>query len=275
MKRKKNEFFIILYFIIINTIINCSTIYPDHYSKYDESFPSLNSNLQIIYKNGYFTQSNEVLKSPKYGLYYEPDISCKSLSTPLIYNSNDEISFFSSSQFIKSKSSTKKEYDNISEEVNIYKHTLKGKNIKCEAPFPFLQNSNYKLKYKIVIINNSNPFKIIIENNQSVPINFSINNNAPLKYKLIEINIKKNPFDNRLVFEYGANISYLSGDKFNIIFDSSSSSDLIISNYRITLEDSSINPSYTFNGNNNCDNLNNPCLNNYICNGGVCVLNNL
>ena len=267
MRKKKNEFFIILYLIILNTLINCSTIYPDHYSKYDQSFSSSNSNLQLIYKNGYFTESNEILKSPKYGLYYEPDKTCKTLSTPLTYNSNDEISFFSNSQFIISKSSTKNENENISEEVNIYKHTLKGEQIKCEAPFPFLQNTNYKLKYKIAIINNNNQFIIKIESNESSNIVFNINN-TPSKYKLIEIDIEKYN-SNKLKFGYEGNYQNLSGEKFNIIFKTSS--ELIISNYRITLQDSIINPSYTFNGNPDCDNSNNPCLNNYICNGGKCV----
>ena len=266
--KRINKKILFLYLLTYISLIKSNTIYPDFYIKKDASYSVYSSNYyNTIYKNGYFTESNLILQSPKYGIYYEPDNSCKSLliDEPLIYNSYDEISFFSYSQFIKSSSTQL--LDNNSEEVNLYKNTVQGKKFLCECPFPLIQNDNYTLTYKIVIISNGN-FNMRISNDENSDGEILFSYNLNNEFKEIEIIIKKKPnVLNTLIFNNILEVE-LTGDKFYFIFESTGNT--ILSNYKILLEDKSPTPTRTLNGILPCDHSNNVCLNNYICNGGIC-----
>ena len=243
--KRINKKILFLYLLTYISLIKSNTIYPDFYIKKDASYSVYSSNYyNTIYKNGYFTESNLILQSPKYGIYYEPDNSCKSLliDEPLIYNSYDEISFFSYSQFIKSSSTQL--LDNNSEEVNLYKNTVQGKKFLCECPFPLIQNDNYTLTYKIVIISNGN-FNMRISNDENSDGEILFSYNLNNEFQEIEIIIKKKPnvlntlnFNNILEVE-------LTGDKFYFIFESTGNT--ILSNYKILLEDKSPTPTRTLN----------------------------
>ena len=123
MNEIKNKIlsFKFLILLLIPSIISELTVYPDHYIPNDSpySFTTLYLSSDIkerqIYKLGFFSNSNTVIQSYKYGYTYRPDHFCKDL------NGNDKIQKSDSNRFFNSipKKEETREKENFSEELEL------------------------------------------------------------------------------------------------------------------------------------------------------------
>ena len=136
--KKINCILFLIFFLMFNS--DTQYYYPDHFLENDEPFNSAynkkdsSANVQKIYSLGYYASNsvtNNNIFSYKYGIYYEPDVSCNgSFSTSDSTMSNYFIT------------------NNLSEERYLLHHTVKGNNFRCKLPIRYIEKNSYIILFK-------------------------------------------------------------------------------------------------------------------------------
>ena len=295
--------FFLLYLIVSNSIINSEIkVFPDHYEHGDEIFQTSQVNdvtfERFYYAVGYFTDSDVIYYSSKYGTSYLPDNSCNSLDgSGLQYSSIDRQSFFgvynddNDKRPIKALDETRT-HKNIVEEVKLYQNTMKGKNFICRSPFVLFHNKYFELTYKVPMISiQDNEIEVIlhmIKNDSTQAETICV---MDLKAKVFEImEIKITPKNNGIE---GTNVEteYLCNGvlrryttrepvEYKIEFKSKKtpSVEFVLSNYHVTIEDKGIKTGTDYrtsfirsrNGLNTCE-VDDDCFTGFMCLGHKCL----
>ena len=287
--------FLFIYLIISNNLIlNIeSKIYPDHYEHDDEIFTTSQvnevTNERFYYSIGYFSESNNDYISPKYGITYHP-VKCEAIAGIITYKDDDRASFFGTGKPISDSTSTRSQKNKL-EETKLFQNTMKGSDIKCPSPFLLFHNKYFTITYKLPIISiSSGSVDIILhkeEDNTSKKICTAIFNNAN-EYKIIEIEItpKNNAiYGNSIETEYYCKndniltlITMREPATLYLEIKSNTGDNIVLSNYRTTIEDKSIKTGVEYqtnfirsrNGLNTCKE-DEDCFDGYICVGNVCL----
>ena len=291
----------LFYLIISNSIINSEiTIFPDHYEHDDEIFTTSQvdgiTNERFYYSLGYYTNLNIDYISPKYGITYHPT-QCKDLSGTApnynpVYRDNDRTSFFQNIQgkAIRYPDSTRTGENKI-EETKLFQNTMSGRNIKCPSPFSLFHNKYFTITLKIPIICTEGNEEITINlENEDGSMSQTICTDIALpinEYKVIEFQItpKNNAiYGSEVQTEYYcANkntvslLTFKEPIKFYLRFQTKYNRNIVLSNYRTTIEDLSIKTGVEYqtdlirskNGLNTCDE-NEDGFDGHICIGHVC-----
>ena len=154
--------FILFYLLISQALINCEMkVFPDHFSKDDPNFSKSQVKTitpqQFYYDLGYFTEKTEKYRSSKYGIQYRP-VQCQKMTETdpdLVYETNDNTSFFGNLKGIKDRYSTL-EMENKFDDTKLFLNTIKGKNFSCPSPIRAFHSDNFLIKYKIPMTADSN-----------------------------------------------------------------------------------------------------------------------
>ena len=286
-----------LYLIISNHLINSEiTIFPDHYEHDDEIFTTSQvdgvTNERFYYSIGYFSESNNDYISPKYGVTFHP-IKCEALSGSIVYKDNDRKSFFGNTgkEAIISPESTRTGKNRI-EETKLFQNTMTGSDIKCPSPFLLFHNEYFTITYKLPIISKlGREIVQVILLNKLNPSFSKVICEAELKqneFNIIEIEITpKNSaiYGNNVETEYYCKnnnvltlITLYEPLDLYLNIKSFGGSDIVLSNYRTTIEDKSIITGVEYqtsfirskNGLNTC-NQDDDCFEGHMCLGNLCL----
>ena len=261
IKIKKEYLFLIrlLFFYLINqAIIECTiNIYPDHHSQYDPNFNRSQvkgiTYESFYYDLGYFTNLSENYRSPKYGVNYRP-VKCviTTGNNQPIYRSNDQTSFFGTNKGIEDPSSTLN-MNNKYEETKLFRNTVTGSNLTFPSPIRAFHSENFQINITIPIISNNN-LKIYIKlKSESGSFNKNIANFNILSNKITRVTLLIEPKENnveraQMDFSYSlngvtkndVNTIYITGDPDLLIqIYSSNNHNFVLSNYRVTITDTS------------------------------------
>ena len=214
--------------------------YPDHFLENDEPFNSAynkqdtNAKVQKIYSLGYYANSgtnDDLIYSNKFGIYYEPDVSCNNGAGVTFLNSDASMWDY----FFREKKS---------EERNLLLHTVKGTNIECLFPIRYISSNFYIVLFKLPFyITGSSTFKISIKDgtgNYNIILNYPSSGNYG-NYVTFTLTISTGNSGNK-IFTFTNNldstktqINVSLTDKLYIKYESSV--DLYLSHYRVTFTD--------------------------------------
>ena len=251
------KFFSFLFFIIILSFfhIKCEMkIFPDNIAPGDPIFNTSQvygvSNERFYYSLGYYTDQDpsKEIYSKKYGIYYEP-VKCTGVN--LVYENNNDDIFINKPKVIENLDSTSDKSKNYFEEVELFRYIMKGYNIECPSNLKVIHDVNLKITYIIPVISESDTsFTIDVKLEDIVlPSPTQICNVRLIRneLKIIQIDISTQ-IDNILNEEVtmvfrctdaiaNTNIK-VSGDRyFKFIFNKDLTTNIYLSNFRITAED--------------------------------------
>ena len=268
-------------------------VFPDHISAGDPIFNKSQvysvTNERFIYKLGYFTTASNDAKifSKKYGIYYEP-VSC---TGGTIENSNT----FFIDKIMGDIYSTIEKGKNFFEEIDLFTNVMRGNDMSCDSHLKIIHNKNIEITYIIPVLSLSDNNFILNAIPPDSNDEYEICNVA-LKasiLKMIKIDIKTDT-DNtlgsyvRMVFTCTDSTKkvYINskGDGYyKFRYMSGSSQEIILSNFRITVEDTLIKTGSVSNKNlirskiglSNSDsckiqNSDEDCFRGYLCNIDKC-----
>ena len=252
--------FIVFYLIISQSLINCTiNIYPDHHSEDDPNFSksqvNFRSTQQFYYDLGYFTDQTTKYYSPKYGINYRPVKCNKILDTDPdpTYSSNDDTSFFGGQKGISNRYSTL-DLNNKYDDSKLFLNTIKGSSFSCPSPIRAFHSNNFIIKLTIPMISDSSMGVDMFLKSTDGAVNQlirTVNLQANI-YKKVNFFIyseeQTNYTTNMYFFDNFDDILAIStttetpvsiyGDpELNIEFISKTSSDFVLSNYRVTVND--------------------------------------
>ena len=273
-------------------------IFPDHISAGDPIFNKSQvysvTNERFIYKLGYFTQATNDAKifSKKYGIYYEP-VSCEGGTYTYEASSTD---FVPKTNIIEKIDSTIEKGKNFFEEIELFKNVMKGTDMLCNSHLKIIHDKNIEITYIIPVLS--------LSNNQ-----FILNVIPPddnIEYKVCDVNLKANILkmvkidirtdvdnsvfgsDVRMVFTCTNStkkvyITSKGNDYYKFRYKSNGSQQIILSNFRITVEDTLIKTGLVSNKNlirsknglsssDSCriKNSDEECFRGYLCNIDKC-----
>ena len=268
-------------------------VFPDHISAGDPIFNKSQvysvTNERFIYKLGYFTTASNDAKifSKKYGIYYEP-VSC---TGGTIENSNT----FFIDKIIGNSHSTIEKGKNFFEEIDLFTNVMRGNDMSCDSHLKIIHNKNIEITYIIPVLSLSDNNFILNAIPPDSNDEYEICNVA-LKasiLKMIKIDIKTDT-DNtlgsyvRMVFTCTDStrkvyINSKGDGYYTFRYMSGSSQEIILSNFRITVEDTLIKTGSVSNKNlirskiglSNSDsckiqNSDEDCFRGYLCNIDKC-----
>ena len=238
---KKINYILFLFFLLkFNSNAISEYYYPDHFLENDEPFNSAynkqdsNANVQKIYSLGYYAKSGTTknIYSNKFGIYYEPDVSCDGT-----FSSNETfpLNEIMSNYFFNKK---------ISEEKKLLLHTVKGNNIECLFPIRYISSNYYIVLFKLPFyLSGASTFNIKVgtSGNYQTILNYQ-STEAIGNYVTFTLTISTGNSGNK-IFTFTNNldstktqINVLSTDKLYIKYESNTA-DLYLSHYRVTFTD--------------------------------------
>ena len=269
-ENKKEKFFYLYYlwsFIFLSyfKILKCGlTVFPESICQNDEIYTYSNKagTIDQIYKAGYYTNdtsSPSTYYSKKNGITYDKDSTCTGTSS-------------SSSPFLNANNFPNKENsndDNISNEYGLFKYNVGNLySFQCNAPFPKIMNQYYKLSYRVaVLLNYNGNINIRFLGEDYVDFEIYLSSNT-IKYPNFTITSSDSadPTKRIMSFTYnGLTKSITVSNNIRIQFIGN----VYVSNYIVTIQDSSTDKYATLNGEKVCNDTN-ICIPNYMCSQGLC-----
>ena len=244
--------FLLFYLLISQALISCKMkIFPDHFSKEDPNFSQSQvkdiTYQEFYYDLGYFTQKTTKYRSPKYGINYRPVQCFSNTDQPLIYDDNDQISFFApTSQAINDPTSTL-DQENYYDDVKLFRNTIKGNSFTCPSPIRAFHNTDrYEINLTIPVMSNAGAKleMFLVSNdsqiNQSIG-NFSIPARTCKRIDFLIIPNEKINYTTEMSFQFTRDeiVEPVSiyGDP-DLFIQFISDNEIILSNYRAIFNDS-------------------------------------
>ena len=248
--------FLIFYLVISHALISCKMeIFPDHFSPEDPNFKSSQvkrvTSQEFYYDLGYFTEKAEKYRSPKYGINYRP-VQCQKMTDDdpdIIYNSNDQDSFFGDTEKGFANIESTLEKNNKFDDTKLFRNTLKGNNFYCPSPIRAFHNndkfeinltlpiiSDEIIEYEMFLFSADGKLNTSIERKQlpANEVNF-------IKYMIIPN--EKTDYTTEMNFKTSRNdpgkiISIYGDPDLFIQFFLHSGTSITLSNYRVVVNDS-------------------------------------
>ena len=246
--------FLLFYLLISKAVISCKMqIFPDHFSENDPNFSRSQvksiTNQEFYYDLGYFTQKTEKYRSPKYGINYRPVQCVSNTDQPLIYDDNDQTSFFGTSEKIIKDPTSTLDVGNKYDDVKLFRHTIKGDSFTCPSPVRAFHNiPSYEINITIPIISQ---FKtkvemFLVSNDSQVNKSLGIKQlqaNKGDQINFLIIPQEKTNYTTEMSFKTKRDdpddpVSIYGDPDLFIQFISLTGEEIILSNYRVLFNDS-------------------------------------
>ena len=243
--------------LILNTQIKCEIkIFPDHHTEDDPVFNKSQvldiTNESFYYDLGYFTEKEKYFRSPKYGINYKPR-KCElieNITGSITYEDNDITSFFGNDkQGIKDIESTL-ELGNRFEETKLFRNTMKGFNFSCPSPIRAFHHNDFEINMTIPMISTNDMIVNVILMSDDGAVNNSIGyiSLTANEYQKVIFYITpkvENEDEVSTVMNFrltpnrndpGINVLINGDPKLSLQFITNADG-LVLSNYRVTIED--------------------------------------
>ena len=243
--------------LILNTQIKCEIkIFPDHHTEDDPVFNKSQvldiTNESFYYDLGYFTEKEKYFRSPKYGINYKPR-KCElieNITGSITYEDNDITSFFGNDkQGIKDIESTL-ELGNRFEETKLFRNTMKGFNFSCPSPIRAFHHNDFEINMTIPMISTNDMIVNVILMSDDGTVNNSIGyiSLTANEYQKVIFYITpkvENEDEVSTVMNFrltpnrndpGINVLINGDPKLSLQFITNADG-LVLSNYRVTIED--------------------------------------
>ena len=242
--------FLIFYLISSQIFISSKVqIFPDHFSKEDPVFTHSEAKTitsqEFYYDLGYFTQKTEKYRSPKYGINYRP-VQCQKMleADPELEYKFDDTIFFGPTNGINDPTSTL-DKNNFFDDTKLFRNTIRGKNFSCPSPVRAFHSNDFEIYLNIPMISETTQNIDIFLYSEDGQFNESIGSIQLIgyKYNMVNITIIPNEIETNkteMKFMLGNEISTITifGDpELQMQFVSNNDNNIILSNYRVTIND--------------------------------------